>query len=122
MNEQSLKNMQAVRAEARAMIHNLAAVKGHTYARVAHTAILVDSVDDVLEMLVVASDNSPVSNMIAEAGSNMLVQMMKLMVMQAGLDDDEFAAALHDADRIINKAHELTSTAQKLSLQDKGME
>ena len=122
MNDQTIKNMRAVRAEALGMIRNLAAIKGDTYSRVAHTAILIDSIDDALEMLVVASDNSPVSNMIAESASNMLVQMMKLMVVQAGLDEEQFAEALHDADRIIRNAHSLVETAQKLSDEGKDLE
>jgi hypothetical protein len=123
MNEHMLKSIRNIKTEALGMVHTLRAVKGERYAAVVHAALLADGLDQMLDLFADATE-APVEGMpqmMAEAGSQMITQIMGHLITLSGLSDDEVSEALKDADRIARHSHSLLDTANEMSASGKVM-
>lgn len=123
MNDPMLKSVNSIKEVSLGMIHNIRAIKGPAFANVAHTALLIESLDHMLDSFTESVDepDKELAGQMYKAGSQMLAQVMTYMINSSGLSREQVTEAFKEAQRIQEYSLQMLNKAAELSEQGKAM-
>jgi len=123
MTEEFFKSTQAIREESIGMIKTLRAVRGENYARLVHSIILADQIENVTNIFVESTtpETRELAQGISKAQMSMVAQIMTYYTRCTQFSKEQIAEAIADADRIQRSTYDLISKADDLSKAGKVM-
>lgn len=113
MSDEFFTSLGHIRSESMSMLKNLKAVRGESYARLVHSIILADQIDQVSQTVGEIS-KEPI---LTTALSNMIAKIMDNYMRSSTFNDEELKEAMQDAVRIMNMTYELVDKASALAKQ-----
>lgn len=113
MSDEFFESLGNIKTESMAMLKNLKAVRGESYARLVHSIILAEQIDQVGAVIYEIS-KQPV---LSEAVSNMISKIMDYYMRSTGFSQAELESAVEDATRIMSMTYGLVEKASVMAEQ-----
>lgn len=113
MSGEFYKSLGNIKAESMAMLKTLRAVRGENYARIVHSIILADQIDQAAEVIREVTKE----DILSSAVSAMSAKIMDYYLRSSGFSEADIKSAFEDAQRIMTMTYELVDKASTLAKQ-----